>query len=111
MMMLRMTLLAGLVALMGCEQTSQAADQLARRSAKSAVTEALATRFPAVPKEMITPFTDCIIDNSSAGEITEFAKAAVIGVTDATATQVRTVLARSETQQCIVQAGIAALSS
>ncbi|WP_299375137.1 hypothetical protein [uncultured Tateyamaria sp.] len=109
--MIRAFALVSLLAVSACDQASQAADQLARQSAKSAVTEALATRFPAVPKQAITPFTDCVIDNSTAREITEFAKAAVIGVTDATATQVRTVLGRSETQQCIFRAGLDALTA
>ncbi|WP_299294608.1 hypothetical protein [uncultured Tateyamaria sp.] len=109
--MIRAFALVSLLAVSACDQASQAADQLARQSAKSAVTETLATRFPAVPKQAITPFTDCVIDNSSAREITEFAKAAVIGVTDATATQVRTVLGRAETQQCIFRAGLDALTA
>ena len=72
-----------------------------RQGAKGVVTETLATRFPQVPKELITPFTDCIIDNSSALEIRDFAKAAVLGVDDQTVATVRAVLARPETVQCL----------
>jgi hypothetical protein len=100
-----------LLALTACVETSQAVDGVARRSAKAAVTETLATRFPAVPKRLITPFTDCVIDNATGREIGEFAKDAVIGVSETTATLVRTVLERPATQQCIVRAGSVALNA
>ncbi|WP_415404207.1 hypothetical protein [Tateyamaria sp. SN3-11] len=108
--MMRVLAFAALVALTACDQATEAVDDVARRGAKAAVTETIATRFPSVPKEAITPFTDCIIDNATAREIGEFAKDAVIGVSDTTATLVRTVLERPETQQCVVRAGTAALS-
>ena len=88
-------------ALSACTQVQQAVDNTARQGAKSVVTETLATRFPQVPKALITPFTDCIIDNSTASEIRDFAAAAVVGVDDTTATTVRTVLARPETVACL----------
>lgn len=87
--------------LAACTEVEQAVDNTARRGAKGVVTETLATRFPQVPKELITPFTDCIIDNSSAVEIREYAKAAVVGVDDGTVETVRTVLARPETAACL----------
>lgn len=71
----------------------------------------LVTRFPAVPKSAVTPFTDCIIDNASAREIAEFAKDAVIGVSETTVSLVRGVLSRTETQACVAQAGLAALAA
>ena len=89
------------LALTACTEVQQAVDNTARQGAKSVVTETLATRFPQVPKQLITPFTDCIIDNSTALEIREFAKAAVVGVDDQTAATVRTVLSRPETVQCL----------
>ena len=108
---MRKVILSALFALTGCAQTSQVADQLALDSAKAAVNETLATRIPGVPKQAVTPFTDCVIDNANAREITEFASSAVTGVTDNTATQVRTVMARPETQNCIVQAGLDTLTT
>jgi hypothetical protein len=84
-----------------CAPVQQAVDNTARQGAKGVVTETLATRFPQVPKELITPFTDCIIDNSSALEIRDFAKAAVLGVDDQTVATVRAVLSRPETVQCL----------
>lgn len=87
--------------LAACTEVTQAVDNTARKGAKGVVTEVLATRFPQVPKKLITPFTDCIIENSDAGEIQEYVKAAVRGVDDGTAETVKAVLARSETQSCL----------
>lgn len=89
------------MALTACAPVQQAVDNTARQGAKGVVTETLATRFPQVPKELITPFTDCVIDNSTASEIREYAKAAVVGVDDGTADTIRTVLSRPETVQCL----------
>ena len=95
------------VALTGCTEVEQAVDATARQGAKGVVTEVLATRFPQVPKQLITPFTDCIIDNSSAGEIRTYAKAAVVGVDEDTVTTVRDVLARPETIGCLRNGAVA----
>ena len=84
-----------------CAPVQEAVDNTARQGAKGVVTETLATRFPQVPKQLITPFTDCVIDNSSALEIRDFAKAAVLGVDDQTVATVRAVLSRPETVQCL----------
>ncbi|MFL4468588.1 hypothetical protein ACERZ8_01380 [Tateyamaria armeniaca] len=110
-MMIRTIAFSALVALTACEETTRAVDDAARRSAKLAVSETVLTRFPAVPKELVTPFTDCVIDNASASEIGAFARDAVIGVSENTATLVRTVLERPETQQCVVRAGVNALGT
>ena len=109
---LRITLTAvALVAsLAGCEQANEAVNDVARQSAKAAISETLVTRFPAVPKAVVTPFTDCVIDNSSAGEIGQFAKAAVTGSDDTTVTLITEVLARPATQQCATKASLAALA-
>ena len=109
--MIRILLLTSLLGLTACAQATQVVDDVARRSAKVAVNETIATRFPAVPKQFITPFTDCVIDNATAREIGEFAKDAVIGVSDTTATLVRAVLERPGTQQCVLRAGASALST
>mgnify|MGYP001029123883 FL=1 len=110
-MLTRLIALVALLGLTACEQTSRAVDNAARNSAKVAVNEALVTRFPLVPKELTTPFTDCVIDNASANEIGELARDAVIGVTDTTAALVRTVLERPETQQCVIRAGATVLDT
>ena len=89
------------VSLVACAPVQQAVDNTARQGAKGVVTETLATRFPQVPKQLITPFTDCIIDNSTALEIRDFARAAVVGVDDQTVATVRGVLSRPETVQCL----------
>ena len=89
---------AGLTA---CTEMTEAVDSTARAGAKGVVTETLATRFPQVPKQLITPFTDCIIDYASAMEAREFARAAVVGVDETTVTTVRNILARPETRTCL----------
>lgn len=98
---MRLAALGMFVALTACAPVQQAVDNTARQAAKGVVTETLATRFPQVPKQLITPFTDCIIDNSNAVEIREYARAAVVGVDDTTAATIRGVLARPETVQCL----------
>ena len=110
-MMSRGLIFACLAGLTACTEAQQAVDDVARRSAKAAVSETLTTRFPAVPKSVVTPFTDCVIDNASGREIAEFAKDAVVGVDETTAVLVRGVLERSETQKCIAKAGLAALAA
>ena len=94
--------------LAACTQVQQAVDDTARQGAKGVVAETLATRFSQVPKELITPFTDCVIDNASALEIRDFARAAVVGVDDQTVQTVRAVLARPETVQCLQSRALSA---
>lgn len=84
-----------------CDQVERAVDNTARQGAKGVVAETLATRFPQVPQNLITPFTDCVIDNASASEIRDFARAAVVGVDESTVTTVRNVLSRPETVKCL----------
>jgi hypothetical protein len=95
-----LTLIAA-AALSGCVEVQTAVDNTARNAAKGVITETLATRFPQVPKQLITPFTDCIIDNSTAIEVREYARAAVVGVEDNTVAIVRGVLSRPETVNCL----------
>ena len=90
-----------IAAVTACTEVQNAVDNTARQGAKGVVTETLATRFPQVPKQLITPFTDCIIDNSTALEIREYVRAAAVGVDDTTAATVKSVLARPETVQCL----------
>lgn len=103
---MRFGVVAAFVFVTACAPVQQAVDNTARQGAKSVVTETLATRFPQVPKQLITPFTDCIIDNSTAVEIREYAKAAIVGVDDTTAETIRGVLARPETVQCLQKSAL-----
>ena len=98
-------------ALGACAEATEAVDDVARRSAKAAVAETLTTRFPAVPQQAVTPFTDCVIDNATAREIGEFAKDAVIGVSETTVALVTSVLQRPETQTCVTRAGLDLLTA
>jgi hypothetical protein len=97
-------------ALAGCSEATKTVDEVARRSAKAAVAETLVSRFPLVPKAVVTPFTDCIIDNSSGSEIFKFAKAAVVGTDETTVALITDVLGRPATQQCAPKASHAALA-
>lgn len=97
-------------ALVGCTEATKVVDEVARRSAKAAVAETLTTRFPLVPKAVVTPLTDCIIDNASGIEIRQFAKAAVVGANDTTVALISDILGRPATQQCAGKASLAALA-
>ena len=89
-----------ILAASACAQATQQVDSIAREGTKGVITETLATRFPQVPKQLITPFTDCIVDNADAAQVRVFAKSAVIGVDDTTVATVRAVLSHPETVQC-----------
>jgi len=97
-------------ALAGCTEATKAVDEVARRSAKAAVAETLTTGFPLVPKAVVTPFTDCIIDNASGIEIGQFTKAAVVGGDDTTVALISDILGRPATQHCAGKSSLAALA-
>lgn len=103
-----LSLSLGALALAGCVEVQQAVDSTARRGAKGVVTETLVTRFPQVPKKLITPFTDCVIDNATALEVREFIRAAAAGVDQTTVDAVRGILARPETQSCVQNRALSA---
>lgn len=84
-----------------CTEVTQAVDGAAREGAKGVITQTIATRFPQVPKALITPFTDCIVDYATADEVREFVRAAAVGVDDTTVAAVRGILARPDTQTCL----------
>lgn len=91
-----------------CTEIQTATDQAGRNAAKTILPEALAVYFPQVPKQLFTPFTNCIVDNADAKEVQSLAADAVVGVDEGTADTIRAVLARPSTQQCLVQAAPAA---
>ena len=95
------------VAMTACVEIQQAADRTGRTAAKSAVTEAIYTRFPQVPKELVVPFTDCIVDNATGAEIAALAQDAVIGVDAETAATVRTILSKPATARCLTAVPLA----
>ena len=97
-----------MLALGACTQVQTATDKAGRDAAKTAMPEALAVYFPQVPKELYTPFTNCVVDNALATEAQTLARAAVVGVDQTTADTMRAVLARPETQDCLRQAAPAA---
>ncbi len=103
-----MTLSTALV-LTACAETQEAADAVARRSAKAAVEEMLVRQAPEVPAEKVTPFSDCIIDNASSSEILSLASDAVGGVDQGTADLVLEIATRPDTLKCLTGIGLPAL--
>ena len=86
------------MALSGCMQDiGSAGDTLARDAAKGVVNNVVQTRFPGVNA---APYTDCIIDNASAGEIFTIAEAALLGTTQATTNLVVDIAGRPDTVRC-----------
>lgn len=96
-------LLVPLVALTACGEDGLA-DQIARNEAKDAVRPVLAERFPGVPLE---PATDCVIDNASAGEIFQLARAGVTGLGPEETQLVVEIATRPETLECLLKDGLA----
>jgi len=91
------------VSLGACVQANDAADTVARNTAKGVVNGVLAQRFPGVNA---APVTDCVIDNASRFEIFDIAKAGATGVTPETVETVTTIASRPEAVQCISKNGL-----
>ncbi|UYV36206.1 succinate dehydrogenase [Rhodobacteraceae bacterium D3-12] len=92
-----------LMALTACDVAQQAADDMARGRAKTAVNGVVAEKFPGVNA---APVTDCIIDAASAQEILQIAGSAATGA-HADVTELTLAIAkRPEALQCITKASI-----
>jgi hypothetical protein len=89
------------LALTACVAVQQTTDQAGRNAAKTIMPEALAVYFPQVPKQLFTPFTNCVVDNANASEVQSLAGDAVTGVDPTTAATIRTILERDSTQACL----------
>lgn len=100
-----------LIFVTACADMQQATDTAGRNAAKTVLPEALAVYFPQVPKQLFTPFTNCVVDNADASEVQSLAADVLTGVDETTASTIRSVLARPETQQCLTAAAPAALTS
>lgn len=98
-----------LMVLGACAQVQIATDQAGRDAAKTIMPQALAVYFPQVPKELFTPFTNCVVDNADAKEVQALAGDAIVGVDEGTADTIRAILARPATQDCLRQAAPAAV--
>ena len=94
----------------GCTELETATDKLGRDAAKSAVSEVVAVRLPGVSKQMVAPFTDCVVDNAKAREVRNLAKATIVGVDDSTVDIVTDIIQRPETGACIAKAGLQSLT-
>ncbi len=104
-------ILGAALLLSACAEIQQATDRAGRDTAKTVLPEALALYFPQVPKALFTPFTTGVLDNADASEVQSLAADALTGVDEGTADTIRSVLARSETQQCLRAAAPTALSA
>ncbi len=105
--MIRPLILIATLALTGCIEVQEAATDAARTPAKRAVTEAIFTRFPQIPKELTEAAASCVIDNATDDDITALAGDAITGVTEKTATRVQSILTKPATSQCLLSAATA----
>ncbi|MFK7764874.1 MAG: hypothetical protein AB8B62_16545 [Roseobacter sp.] len=105
---MKFVIVPAVLALGACAQIQSATDQAGRDAAKTVMPEALAVYFPQVPKQLFTPFTNCIVDSADASEVQSLAADAVVGVDGGTADTIRAILARPATQDCLRQAAPAA---
>ncbi len=96
-------LLAGLMVLASCGDDGLA-DQLARDQARKAVNPVLSERFPGVPLE---PASNCVINNASASEIFQLAKAGATTVSQTDVELIVQIATRRETIECLLKDGIA----
>lgn len=81
-------------------------DEIAREGARRAVDQVLSERLPGVDAARVTPYTDCVIAQAAAGEITSLATDAVTGVDAETATLVLDIAKRPDAASCLFQTGL-----
>jgi len=79
------------------------ADEIARDQARKAVNPVLAERFPGVPLE---PASNCVINNASASEIFQLAKAGTTTVSQTDVELIVQIATRPETIQCLLEDGL-----
>ncbi len=90
--------------LAGCMQDlGPAGDTLARDAAKGVVNTTVQSRFPGVDAR---PYTDCIIDNASGGEIIQIAEAALVGTSQATTNLIVDIAQRPDTVRCALNSSL-----
>ena len=94
------------LSLSACVAGEAVMQETSRAVARTAVNAAVERYFPGVNA---APFTDCVINNATTGEILQLASTAsqvAGGVAADTASQaipvVRTIVARPQTQQCLL---------
>ena len=98
--------LFAVLALGACDKAEQAVDKAARTTAKAAVDEVLVTQFSFIPKNQITPYSDCVVDSASSGEILSLTRDAIGQVSQSTLNTVQTILTRPQAIKCIAEAGL-----
>jgi hypothetical protein len=100
--MTRALMFAAALMLSGCADDGLA-DRIARDQAREAINPVLANRFPGVPLE---PATNCIINEASASEIFQLAKAGTVGLSPEDTQLVVDIATRPDTIKCLLESGI-----
>lgn len=95
--------LALLFLLAGCSVAQQTADEIARDRARVAVNQVVDRHLPGAN---VTPVTDCIINEASAGEILSIARDSVSGVDEGTVQLVLDISRRPDALACITRFAI-----
>ena len=95
------------LALSGCLAAETAVQETTRSMAKGVVNQVMQEQFPGANA---TPYTDCIIDSATTGEIVTIAREAGTGVTPETVTLVLDIARRPESLRCMAsQPGLVGL--
>ncbi len=89
-----------LLLIAGCDTSNILVEQTSRELAKGVVNSAVQQQFPGVNA---TPYTNCIIDNSSTDELFRLAQSALDRTSDAAVSLVLEIASRPATSQCIAQ--------
>jgi len=89
-------------ALAGCDEAQEAVDDAARVTAKATVEKVLTVHLPeGVPSELVTPYSDCIIDSATGNELFRLSRASVTGIDADEIALVTDIIQRPETTACI----------
>ncbi len=94
------------LALAACDIANVLVEQTTRDVAKGVVNGVVQRQFPGIDA---APYTDCIIENATVGELFDLARSAVGGVGEAAAATVLTIAQRPATSQCIAQSALLAV--
>ena len=94
------------LALAACDIANAVVEETTRDVAKGAVNTVVQQQFPGIDA---APYTDCIIENATVGELFDLAQSAVGGVGEAAVATVLTIARRPATSQCIAQSALLAV--
>ena len=98
---MRLVALLPLLALVACNDIEARTDAAGRDMASPVVAEVIGTRVPGIPKEAVSPASECVVTYAQAMEARTLAKASVTGVNEAIVIMVNDILRRPDTVACI----------